>query len=78
MDVDAVHGLLEMVQEKIFVPRLKLVIVVEGDNELVIVPPPETSAHVPLPTVAEFAAIVATGLEIQIVWLGPAFEIVGT
>ena len=67
VDDEAKHGALEIVHWKIFVPSGKPVIEDVGDNEFVIVPPPETKVHTPVPTVAVFADIKALGLLIQIV-----------
>lgn len=72
------QGALEIVHWKTFVPSGKPVIEVVGDNEFVIVPPPETKVQTPVPTVAVFAVITVFGLEIQMVWLTPALAIVGT
>ena len=56
-ETDAAQGLLKIVQAKTFVPKPMPVIVVFGNNELVIIPEPEINDHVPTPTVAVFAAI---------------------
>ncbi len=64
-ELDAVHGLFEMVQAKTFTPNPNPVIEVPGDNEFVIVPDPEISDQVPTPTVAVFAVITVVGLLIQ-------------
>lgn len=63
--MEGAQGEFEMVQEKIFVPTASPVIVVLGDNELVITPEPETSDHVPIPTVAVLAFMIVVGEEIQ-------------
>ena len=52
---------------KIFVPKLKLVTVEFGNNELVIIPVPDITDHVPTPVVGVFAANVAVGELIQTV-----------
>ena len=54
-----------MVQAKTFVPSPNPVILVVGDNELVIIPVPETKVHAPVPTPGEFAFIVVVGEEIH-------------
>jgi hypothetical protein len=41
------------------------------------VPVPDTSVHVPVPTVGELPAMVVLLEEMQMVWLGPAFDGVG-
>ena len=66
-ETEFAQGAFEMVHAKTFTPNGKPLIEVVGDNEFVIVPPPETNDHVPVPTVAVFADIVAFGEEIQIV-----------
>ena len=65
LEPEAVHGALEIVQAKTLAPKGKPVIVVFGNNELVIVPPPEINDHVPTPTVAVFAVITVVGLLIH-------------
>ena len=77
LEMEAAHGAFEMVHSKTFVPRPRPVIEAVGDKELVIVPDPEINVQTPIPTVAVFAAIVAEGDEMQMVWLGPAFATVG-
>ena len=67
-----------MVHAKTLVPKPKPVILVVGDNELVIVPEPDTNVHAPVPTIAALAVITVVGEETQSVWLDPAAEIVGT
>jgi hypothetical protein len=76
-ETEAAQGELEMVHAKMFVPNPKPVIEVVGDNELVIVPDPETKVQTPVPTVAVLAAISVFGEEMQSIGLGPAFEMVG-
>ncbi len=66
-ELEEVQGLFEIVQANTFTPNPIPVIVVTGDNELLIVPLPETNDQVPVPTVALLAAISAFGLEIQTV-----------
>ena len=78
LDVEGVQGLFDIVHAKIFVPNPKPVIDVVGDNELLIVPLPETKVHKPVPTVGVFALMIVLGEEIQMVWVAPAFAIVGT
>ena len=78
VDDEAKHGALDIVQAKIFVPKPNPVMEVVGDNELVMIPVPETKVQTPLPTVAVLAAINVFGLVIHNVWFEPAFEIVGT
>ena len=75
--MDGAQGGLEIVQAKTFVPIGKPVIEVVGDNEFVIVPPPETKVHTPVPTVGTFEFINAFGLLMHNVWLEPAFARVG-
>lgn len=65
VEMDGAQGGLEMVHSKIFVPTVSPVILVVGDSELVIIPDPEISDHVPVPTSAELAFIVVVGEEIQ-------------
>ena len=67
-----------MAHSNTLLPIANPVIDVVGESELVIVPLPEINVQAPAPTVALLAAIIALGLEIQIVWFGPAFETVGT
>jgi hypothetical protein len=59
------QGELEMVHWKIFVPNPRPVIEVVGDNELVIVPLPETKVQAPVPTIAALAFIVVVGVLIH-------------
>jgi hypothetical protein len=66
-----------MVHWKIFVPKPRAVIFVVEESEFVMVPLPEIRLQVPVPVTGVFAAIVVIGLEIQIVWLGPALAVVG-
>ncbi len=66
-----------MVHAKTFVPKPNPVMLVIGDNELVIVPDPEINVHAPVPTNGKFAFIFAIGEEIQRVWFEPALAIVG-
>ena len=61
------QGEFEIVQAKTFAPNPNPVIVVLGNNEFVIIPDPAISDHVPTPTVALLAAIIAFGLVIQTV-----------
>ena len=61
MDTEGEHGEFEIVHAKTFVPKPKLVIEVVGDNELVIVPEPDTNVQTPFPTTGVLAAIVAIG-----------------
>jgi hypothetical protein len=75
---EAKHGAFEIVHSKTLVPKGNPVIEVVGDNEFVIVPPPETKVQTPVPTVAVLAVITVVGEEIQIVCDAPAFETVGT
>lgn len=77
VDVEEAHGGLLIVHAKMFVPNPNPVMLVVGERELVIVPLPDSKDHVPTPTLAELAAIIVFGLEMQIVWLEPAFAAVG-
>ena len=67
LELDAVQGLFEMVHAKTFVPKPNPVMEVVGESEFVIVPVPETKVQAPIPTVAVLAAIIADGVEAQIV-----------
>lgn len=67
VDELAEHGLFEIVHSKIFNPKPKPVIDVDGDNEFVIVPEPDIKDQVPIPTVAALAFMKAFGLVIQTV-----------
>ncbi len=66
-ELDEVQGLFEIVQAKTFAPSPNPVMLVVGNNELVMVPLPEINVHAPAPTPGEFAAMAAVGLLIQIV-----------
>jgi hypothetical protein len=77
VDEEGEQGAFEIVQAKTFVPNGKPVIEVEGDNELVIVPPPETNVHAPVPMPGVLAFIKVAGEEIQSVCVVPALEVVG-
>lgn len=61
------HTPLLMVHRMMLVPEARAVTVLTGDNELVTVPPPETSDQVPTPVVIVFAANTVVGLLMQIV-----------
>ncbi len=74
---EAKQGAFEIVHWKTFVPNGNPVIEVVGESEFVIVPPPETNVHAPVPTVAVLAVITVVGEEIQIVCDVPAFATVG-
>ena len=58
-----------------FVPNVKPVTVLVGLLVFVIVAPPLTTDHVPVPVVGVLAAKVVEFVVIQIVWLGPALAI---
>jgi hypothetical protein len=75
VEVDGGHTPLLIVHAKTLEPTPREVMVVFGEFEAVIIPPPETSDQVPIPTVGVFALMVA--VVAQIVWLGPAEETVG-
>lgn len=77
-EVDALHGGLLMDQVKIVIPAVKPVTVELASNEFVITPEPDTFIQAPLPAVGAFPAKVTDPVLAQIVWLGPAFAIVGT
>ena len=64
-ELEAVHGLFEMVQAKTLLPNPNPVIGVVGDIEFEITPLPKIKDQVPTPTVAVFANIVVVGLEIH-------------
>ena len=66
---------LEMVQVSKFTPGPRPVTLLVGLLGVVMVPGPETTDQVPVPTDGELAARVVEGL--QIVWSGPAFEVLG-
>lgn len=66
-EIEAGQGGFVMVQRKTFIPKGNPVIVVEGESEFVIVPPPEINDQLPTPTVALLAAIKAVGVVIQTV-----------
>ena len=65
VEVEAIHGKLEMVHAKIVVPTANPVTPVVGENGFVIDPLPETKVHTPVPTIAGLAAIVVVGFEMQ-------------
>lgn len=67
LDVEGGHTPLVIDHLNTLFPTGKPVIVVVGDNEFVMVPPPEINDHVPTPTVAVLAAMVIEPVEIQIV-----------
>jgi hypothetical protein len=77
-DVDAAQGGLLIDQVITVIPAVNPVTVVLAKVELVITPGPETFIQAPVPAAGTFPAIVATPLVAQIVWLGPAFAVVGT
>ena len=54
-----------------------MVVVVEPGVVIVGVEGPLTKVHVPVPTVGVLPAIVADPPVVQIVWSGPAFDVVG-
>ena len=58
-----------------FVPNVKPVTVLVGLLVFVIVAPPLTTDHVPVPVVGVLAASVVEFVVIQMVWLGPALAI---
>jgi hypothetical protein len=62
LEADGAQGEFDIVHAKTLFPIPKPVIEVVGDNELVIVPEPETKVQTPVPTVAEFADINVLGL----------------
>ena len=64
-ETEGAQGAFEIVQANTFIPNPNPVIVVFGDNELVIVPNPETKVHTPVPTPGAFPAITVVGLDIQ-------------
>ena len=76
-ETEGEHGELEIVHLKTFIPNPNPVMFVVGESEFVMMPVPEINDQVPTPTVALLAAITVVGVEIQMVWLGPAFAIEG-
>lgn len=76
-DVEEEQGGLLIDHVNTLVPTVSPVMLVVGDNELVITPEPETLNHLPIPVVAAFAFIVVDVLVAQSVLLVPAFAIVG-
>ena len=57
--VDGVHTPLEIVQRKVFTPKLKPVTPDVGDVGVVTTPVPAITVHAPVPTVGVFPASVA-------------------
>lgn len=66
-ETEGAQGLFEMVHAKILLPTAKPVIVVEGERELVMMPDPEISVQLPLPTAGVLEAMVTEPVVIQIV-----------
>ena len=64
-ETDGAQGELEMVHAKILFPNPSPVTPVVGDNELLIVPIPETKVHAPVPKMAVLAVINVFGLLIH-------------
>lgn len=64
-----------MVHIKTFVPAPTPVMVVVGEDGVVIVPEPLITVQVPVPTVGAFPAMV--NVELQPTCVAPAFELVG-
>ena len=64
-ETEFAQGAFAIVHAKTFVPNAKPVMDVVGESELVIVPLPEISVHVPIPTVAVLAVIKVFGLLLQ-------------
>lgn len=62
---------------KTFVPRPKLIAVVVGEFGAVIVPLPDATDHVPVPTAGLFPFKFTDGEVIQTVWLEPAKALLG-
>lgn len=77
LEVEAAQGAFVIDQVKTLVPAVNPVIVVTGEEGVVITPLPETFIHTPTPVTAGFPAIVTEPVLRQIVWLGPAAAAVG-
>ena len=76
--VDAVHGLLDMVQRKVTLdPTVIPVTVLVGLDGVVIVAVPLTTVHTPVPTVGVFPANVVL-VTLHKPWSVPASAVVGT
>ena len=78
---EAVHGLLLMVQRRVYIPAppmgVKTVLFTAVlANWLVEVDGPDTTDQTPMPFVGTFAASVTAGLLMQLFWSGPATEAV--
>src|SRR3990172_9067266 len=72
---EAAQGALLMVHLKVFVPTPNPVRPEVGEVVVVIVPVPEISVHIPVPTAGALPASVAVAA--QIVWSTPALAVVG-
>ena len=60
-ETEGAQGAFEMVHAKTLFPSPNPVTPVVGDNELLMVPIPETKVHTPVPTVAVLAVIKVLG-----------------
>ena len=77
-DVVVPHAPLVMLHSIMLAPNPKLVIVVFGEREFVIVPLPLITDHVPIPLVGVLAERVVEGEDIHNVWFDPAIALLGT
>ena len=75
VEVDEAQGAFEIVHMNTFAPTPKPVTPDVGDDEVVIVPAPLTSVHVPVPVTGALPANVAELLQSD--WFGPALDVVG-
>ena len=65
VDDEAKQGALVIVHAKIFVPSDKPVMLLVGDDGVVITPLPETKVQTPVPTITALAVMAVVGEEIQ-------------
>jgi hypothetical protein len=77
LETEAAHGELLIDQVKTVIPAVNPVSVEEGDNELVIIPEPDTLIHTPVPVAGALPARVVEPVLTQTVWFVPAFEMEG-
>lgn len=78
VDVEGGQVPLDMVHWNTFVPTDKKFTADVGELGEVTTPLPDNNDQTPDPTAGAFAAIVAEETVAQMVWLGPATEMVGT